>query len=103
MVSSFAMETLIQYPMNQSQMNSKLGILLQFSFQNWIKILLCVQPDRQTLANPFLQFLQSNRPSSHNQSYSLDIALLLWYSTPRLKTFRTIFMKHQNGAEHTKT
>jgi hypothetical protein len=32
MVSSFAME--IQNPMNQSQMNFKLGILLQFSSQN---------------------------------------------------------------------
>jgi hypothetical protein len=34
MVSSFAMETLIQNYMNQSQMNPKLGILLQFSSQN---------------------------------------------------------------------
>jgi hypothetical protein len=34
MVYNFAMEPLIQNSMNQSQMNSKLGILLQFSSQN---------------------------------------------------------------------
>jgi hypothetical protein len=56
MVSSFATKTLIQNPMNQSQMNSKLGILLQFNSQNWITKFSYVQPDSPTLANLFSNF-----------------------------------------------
>jgi hypothetical protein len=56
MVSNFAMETLIQNPMNQSLMNSKLGILLQFSSQNWITKFSYVQSDGPTLANLFSNF-----------------------------------------------
>jgi hypothetical protein len=41
----------------------------------------------------------NNRPTSINQRYSLTIALTTWYSTPRLKTFIIIFMKHQSRAK----
>jgi hypothetical protein len=77
MVYNFAMEPLIQNSMNQSQMNSKLGILLQFSSQNWIKKIQLCPAWQSNFSQPFLQLLHSNRPSSHYQSYSLDIALLL--------------------------
>jgi hypothetical protein len=56
MVFSFSMETLIQNHMNQSQMNSKLGILLRFISQNWIKKFSYVQPKSPTLANLFSNF-----------------------------------------------
>jgi hypothetical protein len=50
-----------------------------------------------------LTILHDNRPVLFNQSYSLDVALLLWYINPWLKTYRTKIVKHQTRANITET
>ena len=50
-----------------------------------------------------LTILHDNRPVLFNQSYFLDVALLLWYINPWLKTYRTKIVKHQTRANITET